>query len=828
MGKSALVATAIADLPGGVGVLRAGCDALSTPRPLGPVRDLVGEWGEAVDAVLGAGAPAHELFSAVLDRLRSSPTVFVLEDVHWADEATLDLVRYLGRRIMTTRSTLVLTYRDVDVGTGDMFQAVLGDLVRESSTVRIPLAPLSIDGVVELLDGLALDPEEVHRKTGGNPFFVTEVIADPDVPVPDNVRDAVLGRAVGLDSAAREALDVLSCLPAGADGALLPSLGVPAAAIDELAHRALVVRDGHVVRFRHEVARLTVLEALAPGRRRELHGRLLAALRSTRDPALLVHLAHEAGDAGELVEHATHAAATAAAAGAHLQAAAFLELAVVASDASGRAALLESLSYERYHVDQINAAVEVISEALELRRAAGESAMAAADLRWLSRLEWFRGDRAAAERHAGEALSLATASGDEREIGFAEGQLATLAMTRGEPGPAMELGRRALAVAERFDDDELRAPMLTTVGMAELITGEAGGADRIRESAAIAGRLGMDEHGARALNNLSFFLVEERRVNPAAEALEEGMRFTTERDLDTFHLYSLGMRARLRVHRGHWTAAWDDATAVLQSAPAPLNGIWPLWVRGVLGVRRGDQDPIEVLERAWELASGFDELYRLVPVAAALVEHEWLTGAEVGGAERLAAVAERLQGTVGRWQIGEANSWLVRIGDHPVDGAAAGTPYAEHLAGDPVAAADAWARLGMPYERALALIDADTTATLTTALEICHDLGATVTAGWVRQRLRHHGVASPPRGPRPSTRANPAGLTARQVDVLRLLSEGATNAEIAQRLFISEKTAGHHVSAILTKLQVASRRDAAELAAELGIVTETGIATPLT
>lgn len=818
VGKSALVAAAIADLPAGVMVLRAGCDALSTPRPLGPVRDLVGDWGEAVGHVLSADAPVHELFSAVLEQLRSAPTVLVIEDVHWADEATLDLVRYLGRRIMTTRSTVVLTYRDVDVGAGDLFRAVLGDLVREASTVRIPVVPLSVDGVVDLLDGLALDAEEVHRKTGGNPFFVTEVIANPDVPVPNNVRDAVLGRAVRLDGASRDALDLLSCLPVGADAGWLSSLGVPAEALDELAHRGLVVWDGHTVRFRHEVARLAIFEALPGGRRQQLHGRLLMVLRGTGDHALLVHLAHEAGDAGEVVEHATRAAAAAAAAGAHVQAAAFLELAVPASDRSGRAALLESLSYERYHVDQINAAVDAISEALQLRRDTGESAMAAADLRWLSRLEWFRGHRATAEHHADESLSFSTESGDEREIGFSHGQLATLAMTRGEPGPALAHGRLALEIAERFDDDELRAPTLTTVGMAELIAGEMGGAERIRQSATIAGRLGMDDHAARALNNLSFFLVEERRLGPAAGALEEGMRFTTERDLDTFHLYSLGTRARLRVHRGHWTAAWDDATAVLQSSPAPLNAIWPLWVRGVLGVRRGDQEPLQALERAWEVASGFDELYRLVPIATALVEHEWLTGADVSGKERLVAVATRLQGTVGRWQIGEANAWLVRIGHDALDATAPATPYTEQLAGDPVSAAAAWAALGMPYEQALALIDTDTPAALTTALEICHDLGATVTAGWVRQRLRHHGVASPPRGPRPSTRANPAGLTARQVDVLRLLSEGASNAEIAQRLFISEKTAGHHVSAILTKLQVGSRHDAAQVAAELGVV----------
>jgi len=176
-------------------------------------------------------------------------------------------------------------------------------------------------------------------------------------------------------------------------------------------------------------------------------------------------------------------------------------------------------------------------------------------------------------------------------------------------------------------------------------------------------------------------------------------------------------------------------------------------------------------------------------------------------------------GTVGRWQAGEAATWLRRLGRPVPEGLdASGTPYAIAATADTEAAALPWRERGLPYEELLVRAESDAIVDLTDALERCHDLGATTTAAWLRTRLRARGLANPPRGPRATTRANPAGLTSRQVDVLRLLAEHLTNAEIAHRLYISEKTAGHHVSAILAKLDVSSRRAAARLAGELGLV----------
>jgi DNA-binding NarL/FixJ family response regulator len=151
----------------------------------------------------------------------------------------------------------------------------------------------------------------------------------------------------------------------------------------------------------------------------------------------------------------------------------------------------------------------------------------------------------------------------------------------------------------------------------------------------------------------------------------------------------------------------------------------------------------------------------------------------------------------------------------PADG-----PFRLLLDGDPRAAAQRWAELGSPYDQALALVDAGEPADVFAALEVLDRLGADAVAAKVRRDLRVRGVTGVPSRPRATTRAHPAGLTERQVDVLRLVAEGLTNAEIAARLFISEKTADHHVSAVLGKLDVRTRREAAAAARARGLVPE--------
>jgi DNA-binding CsgD family transcriptional regulator len=314
--------------------------------------------------------------------------------------------------------------------------------------------------------------------------------------------------------------------------------------------------------------------------------------------------------------------------------------------------------------------------------------------------------------------------------------------------------------------------------------------------------------------------VENRNFTHGEQMLREGMAFTTQRDLDAWRRYMLGCRARLHLLRGRLTAAADDAAAVLAETASPVSRIWPLLVLGLVRTRRGDPGAGEALDEAWTIASRVEEVQRLATLAAARAEHAWVTGI-TPDLDQLRDVHRQAVGLRDAWLVGEVACWLHRLGeaveetsDQPLP-----EPYALELAGEHMAAAAAWRELGCPYEAALAMADSGAGPGMLQALELLTELGAEGSARRIRQRLRELGVPGVPRGPRATTRANPALLTARQVEVVGLLAAGLTNAEIADELVISTKTAGHHVSAILDKLGARSRLEAANMARELGLTS---------
>ena len=315
------------------------CDSLSTPRPLGPLRDVADELGPPVSALLRGTAAQHEIFAAVLDALRARPRVFVVEDLHWADEATLDLVRFLARRIAALPLLLVLSYRDA-LGVDHPLSPVLGDLVASPDACRLQLTPLSRSAVAALLDGHGLDPADVHRRTAGNPFFLSQILAQPDAPMPASVRDAVLARTAGLAPPVRHCLELLSCTPEPVGPELLDALGVSTATVGVLATTGLIDRHGPGVAFRHEIARSAILGATVPGSEAALHAAMIDALETVGgDPSVLAHHAAAAGDVARVLRYAPAAAAEASRSGAHREAVAFSEAALrhVGDDTATRA-----------------------------------------------------------------------------------------------------------------------------------------------------------------------------------------------------------------------------------------------------------------------------------------------------------------------------------------------------------------------------------------------------------------------------------------------------------------------------------------------------------
>jgi DNA-binding CsgD family transcriptional regulator len=777
-------------------VLWGACDPLETPRPFVPLLDVADAVGGELLEAFEAGARPAALVTALLRELRDAPgTVLVLEDVHWADEGTLDALRLIGRRIGTVPVLVIATFRhEADPA----LRIVLGELATAADVERIALPPLTAEAVRALAEPHGVDGDDLYQRTGGNSFYVTEVLSAPAAAIPATVRDAVLARAARLSDEARELLTRLAVIPGSADPELIDAADEP---LDECLLSGMVRLDGQVIAFRHELARLAVSEEVPPRRRAALHRQVLERLVARdADPARLAHHAEAAGDADAVLRHAPAAADRAARLGAHREAAD--QYARALRWAGGvpvreRAELLERRSYECYLTEQMEEAIAAREQALACRRELGDGIAEGDARRWLSRLNWFQGRNREAERYAEESIAQLERLPPGPELAMAYSNQAQLRMLAADCAGAQQWGARAIELAERIGELETVVHALNNVGTAELQAEVPGATEKLMRSLALALDAGMEEHVARAYCNLTSTLVEHHGHGGVADLFAEGVSYCVTRDLDSWRLYMVAWRAVAELHAGDYDAAAASAAEVLgHPRTAPITRVPALVALGLVRARRGDPGHMELLDAALEIALPTGEPQRLGPVAAARAEAAWLAG----DADACRAATE-LAWDLARdrrepWLTGELALWRRRAGVAEPVTAAVAEPYALELAGPSDDAAACWMALDSPYEAALATADGD-------ALD---RLGARAAAARMGRR-----------GPRTATRENPAGLTAREVEVLALVAEGLSNAEIAERFVVSRRTVDHHVSAILRKLDVPTRGRAGAEAVRLGI-----------
>jgi len=815
----------------GIPVLRGVCDALHTPRPLGPLLDIARAAGGRLQAI-AEGVPRRErLFTAFLDLLgRQRPSaVVIVEDVHWADFATLDLLTFLGRRIRDVPALLVLTFRDDELEPGHPLRDVLASLPRDM-VQRLPLPRLSRSAVEELARLAGRIPKNLYELTSGNPFYVTEVLAGDDGRhVPPSVHDAVYARTRSLEGPAREVLNVVALAPGHMERWLLNAAIDPRVeAVQACVDAGMLISKGRDLAFRHELARRAWRRGMDDHRARELHGRLFAALESSDAPesavdaARLAHHASGAEDAGAIFRLAPRAAVEAARLGAHREAAAHYEAALKAAPddvpPAERAELLEALARESYLTGANQRAVTALEEAIAIRHRLGNRLRESDNQRWLARLAWHRGDDETVRRHVAAAISVAEPLGPSAELARAYGVRSQILMSAEENGPAIEWGEQALSMARDVGDVETEVHCLINIGAAFLHRGDPTGRVRLGAARELARRHGLQDAEARVLTNLAEIGVDWRDVEQASEDLEVALSFCAERDMDPYALCMIATRALLRLWTGDWTDAARDASLVLDHPRAPtIDRISPLVVLGVLRTRRGDPRASKTLDEARSIAVPTGEQHRIAPVAAVRAEAAWLDGDAARIVDEARPAFELAMERDNPWFRGELALWLQRAGALSEIPADVAEPYAMRLAGHPVEAADAFEARGLPYERGLVLTEADDDAAAREGLRILLELGASRTASVVAAQLRERGVRKLPRGPRPETRRNVAGLTPRQLEVLGLLVEGLSNPEIADRLHISRKTVEKHVSAVLAKLEVGSRTEAALRAKDLSI-----------
>jgi DNA-binding CsgD family transcriptional regulator len=836
VGKSSLVETVAARASdGGFRVLVGACDALSTPRPLGPVHDLAAALADdAFTRQLLAEPKAFELLAALLAILRQGgPWLVVIEDLHWSDAATLDLVRYLGRRITTAPAVVVVTFRDDEIEDIHPLRMLIGELSGTSGCTRLTLPPLSPTAVTRLAEEAerSVDSEDLYRKTRGNPFFVTEVLAAPSDDLPGAVRDAVLARAARLSAPARAVLEVAALVPLRVElDLLLACCPRSEDAIDECQRTSALVADGEWLRFRHELARIAIESEIPLARRRQLHRRILEFLRSPAmpdtDAARLVHHALAGADYAAVVELAPTAGRWAAAVGAHRESASHFEAAASAAGrlrhpAAQRASLMDAAAQECYLSDQHEEALSLQRQALDVWRHEGDGRRVGAALYLISRLAEFRGMGADARTAASEAVTTLEAVERSPELARAYLNMSQLAMASDDVESALLWAERAKALAEALGQGAIAVEALVNQGMVALEHARDH-SDRLLGDAIERARAdGYDEALARGLLDLACARMTLHRYAAARAAINESRAVCDERGLEVWGLMVDATSAWIDLDTGDLGAAAAASSRVLRRSPGLPCRADALMVLGRARARRADPGVWDALDEAMEIADRIGEVHKIGPVAAARLEASLLLGAR--REEMIAGAEQALRVIVDRGVFvyaGDLAVWLVRADRAPDHRQTVLPPWSLELRGEAEAAAEAWGALGRPYEAAMALAwsEAVSDDARRQALRDLQELGATGAAAFMTRHLRDEGATGLPRGAHASTRANPGRLTTRQLEILRLLTEGLSNAEMAERLCVSKRTVDHHVEAVLAKLGVRSRAAAVATAIGRGIL----------
>lgn len=785
------------------------CDDASVPLVLGPFREIFRQAGVPLDPTEIEDARAR--LGEVVDYC----PCLVIEDLHWGDEATLDLVSYLGRRVSDMSLLLILTMRPSDDVHLVRCLAQMPD-----HTLDIELQPLSRSSVSAMATAVGRPTTKVFEQSNGNPFLVTEILASPDGTVPERVTHATLARLSHHSHPAIALAQLLSVFPRGAIWEDLESLRPDATtAVDELEKGRWLVFSAGRIGFRHELLRLAVEESLSTARRRRLNREVLDQLASSgADAATLAHHAEQAGDTKQFLETTIVAARQFARAGTHRDALTHLlrvesHSSLLPADEQARFA--EALGVELTIGGRTSEARQRLVTASELWEELGDRNSQARVLSELSPVTWRLGDKVRSLTELEEALKL-LADSDDRDlivrtrvnraqvIGMLSRWPDALAQLEMAMPEAVSVGGESLAMAygirgnarRMLGDDETgrsdqRAAIDLALRLGKEVVAMTSHTNRVAASLTTLDLAEIDDEFREALS-----LADEIQAGYARSGLE-------------------GLRCHLHELRGEWDTALAESSRLIEGTHAPVALIRPRTVGGSIQVRRGDDSGVALVEDARDVAGNLYDIQRLGPVMVALAELQWLGKVEASDDLLYSAGLARASGHV-RYQA-ELSLWCHRLGiDGPDLPARGPAPLLAELRGDWQAAVTAWEDMGLPYYRTLTLAFSDNPDAMREAVVEASRLGASTTVDRIRARLRGAGHRVG-RGPGKATLANPGGLTQRQVDVVQLLARSLTNQEIAAQLFISRKTVDHHVSAILTRLGVENRRRAGEWAIEEGL-----------
>ena len=738
-GKSALVRGVLARLDPAVTAVVGGCDDLLAPRSLGPFRDMAEEHPELAAAVSSAGL--DEALPALLQVFASRPSVVVVEDVHWADDATLDAVRYLSRRIAAIPGALLLTFREANIGADHPLRQILGAL-SGPGVRRVSLPPLSIEAVRRLGASSAQEAAEIHRVTEGNPFFVTEVLAaGAGVAVPPTVRDAVLARLGRLPPAARTLLERLSVVPTRAERWLAEVLagGDPAVLVE--AERSGMILGGPTsVSFRHELARRAIESSLVAGERLHANRAVVDALLEQPgvEPSRLVHHAARAGRVDVILEHGPAVAGEAIRLGAHRQAAEVLGVVLDHRDrldAGQVAALSTRLAYSLYVVNHFEAALDRAESAVTAAERADDAVLLADALLVFARVALIARGPLVARRAAERAVAILEPAGDDArlaaalvELARAHSNLPTVGVVAEPSQPEQAFAEQAVAIGQRLGRTDLTAQGSWYLGDSRLARGDPRGTEDLRRAIALAGTDSRVELQVRSYVNAAGAAYRSGDLDAADSYVAAGLRVSADGEFLSGQYRLRLTSAAVRASRGDWDGAIVDLRALVGSPGEP--GVMGALARSLLArllARRGDPAAGEVLAVALDQFGAAEDSFVSGPIAVAQVELGWLDGS-LGSLTELARRALDLAAESGHRSVrAELCAYLHRAGIEVGAELDAPGPWAPTLAGRWEEAAAAWARLGERYERAVVLATAPVGEARAEGILLLRTLGAAAT-----------------------------------------------------------------------------------------------------
>jgi ATP/maltotriose-dependent transcriptional regulator MalT len=799
-------------------IYQGACDALYTPRPLAPLYDIIWQISSSLWQGNHTIEERSDLFARFFRELKSKKEtiVIIFEDIHWADEATLDFIKFFVRRIALIQCLFLVTYRDDEIHNAHPLRMVLGQLPPDSFS-RMQLTPLSRTAVEKMSAEKGYKGEDVFQISRGNPFYVNEILASYSKGIPDNIRNAILSTYHGLDGKTRQIWDLLSVIPLSFEIKYLEKLEpLYASALENCLDRNILIITNGQIHFKHELFRLAIENSLSPLKRIELNKIILERFGESfgKDNQIerIIHHAKNANAYDIVVSHTPLAAKNAASVGAHVEAAKLYLTAIENYQDRNPEVLIgfyEGYAYECYLTNSIKEAIIYTGKSLKLWKELNNTEKIGNCLRFLSRLWWFEGNRDKAGYYAEQAIEVIDKEPSSTTKAMVFSNMSQLMMLADNFEKCIHWGGKAIAIAKEMNDDETMSHALNNVGSVKMKMPDyaSEGAEMLNQSLQIALDHSYHEHAARAYTNLGSVSVSLRNYDRATQVLEEGINYCDERDLDSWTTYMSSWKSRLYFETGRWSEAYSLAEHLLENPKQPpIVKITALAVAARIKIRRGDEGALPLLKEAKTKAFETKELQRIIPVLTALLEYEWLTGNNSIEDEELETALRFINESDNIFDADEFSFWLEAAGKR------------KSPVGKKQHSALLWKQIGCPYEEALALFMEDENSKRN-AITIMQTLGATAVCEKMKLEMRTSGIKNIPRGIRKTTSQNPAFLTGRELDILQLLKQGFQNKEIAGKLFISPKTVDHHISSILFKLDVNSRNKAVTEAKRLNIIS---------